>query len=134
MRYRFSMYDVLGLLQVTALGDIPVDLQNSGGLPLFITDQHLAAFHDHTAPVASCMGEFPFPLPFVFEVRIDIGAATGKARLEQTMGDAALRLLYCPAIELLGSSVPGDHTTDGITDENRIVREINQFGLLANLL
>src|SRR5438874_10910911 len=128
------MYDLLGLLQVTALSDIPVDLQDGDGVPLFITDQHLAAFHDHTASVPSCMREFPFPLPFVFEVRIDVGAAARKACLEQAMGDAALRLLHCPAIELLGSPVPGDHTTDGITDENRIVREINQFGLQANLL
>ena len=128
------MHDLLGLLQVTALCDIPVDFQDGAGLPLLITDQHLAAFHDHTAPVASCMREFPFPLPLVFEVCIDVGAAARKACLEQAMGDAALRLLGCPAIELLGPLVPGDHTTDGITDENRIVREINQFGLQANLL
>src|SRR5205807_748118 len=39
-RYCFSMHDLLGFLQVTALCDIPVDFQDGDGLPLFITDQN----------------------------------------------------------------------------------------------
>src|SRR5437764_1124768 len=103
------MHRLRRLLELTAPGDIPVDLQNSGGISLFIAHQRPAAFHDHDAAIPAGMHEFPFPLTLALDPRLDDGEVEGKTRLEQDMADAALRLLCCPAVEFLGALIPEEH-------------------------
>ena len=78
-----------------------------------IADQRLAAFDDHEAAIATGMRQFPFPAPIPFEMRINIGKAGGKTRLEQAMGETTERLLGRPAVEFLRALIPEDHTTRG---------------------
>jgi hypothetical protein len=82
-----GVYGPCRLLQAAAFGDIPVDLQNSGGVSQHIAYQHLAAFNDHDTAISAGMHKFPFPAPLRFETRIDVSTTAGKVGLEQAMGD-----------------------------------------------
>ena len=124
-----GMDDLRGLLQAATLGDVPIDLQHCCGMSQHIADQHLAAFDDHEAAIATGMRQFSFPASIPFEMRIDFGKAGGKTRLEQTMGETTERLLRRPAVEFLRALIPEDHTTHGIADEDRVVREIDEFSV-----
>src|SRR5436309_4590431 len=93
-----------------------------------------AAFDEHDAAIPAGLHELAFPLACALELCLDGGEADGEARLEQTMADAALRLLGCPAVEFLSSPIPEEHPAHGVADEDSIMRQIDELGLQANLL
>ena len=43
------------------------------------------------------------------------------------------RLLGRPAVEFLRALIPEDHTAHGIADENRVVGQVDEFGLQAEV-
>src|SRR3981081_2057 len=80
------------------------------------------------------MDQFPFPLSFLFKQCIKCRTTDGEVCLEQDMGNTTQRLLLCPPIELLRSLIPGECTTNRVTNENSIVSLINQRCLQTNML
>jgi hypothetical protein len=122
------------LLQAAALSNVPVDLQHRSGVSQHIADQHLATFDDHESAIAAGMRQVPFPTTIPFEVRINFGKAAGKTRLEQAMADTTERLLGRPAVEFLRSLIPEEYPAHGIADQDRIVRQVDELSLQADVL
>jgi hypothetical protein len=75
--------------------------------------------------------QLAFPAVVAQERCGDLLKRRGKDCLQQLMRDPTDRLFAFPTIEVLGAAVPvRDHVVH-VADENRIVREIEELGLLA---
>src|SRR5260221_9320385 len=93
----FGTRFVLELLQVTAFGDVAVNLQDRCRVASLVTHQYLAAFDDHLSPIAATMNQLTLPLSLLLKVHIEVLTWLRKARLEQGVCYLTSCLLFCPS-------------------------------------
>ena len=79
------------------------------------------------------MCELSLPAARAEQLLIDFFKRCGKNRLHELVGDLADGLLPVPSVSFLGAAIPVRDDIAHITDENRVVREIEQVGLLGSL-
>ena len=97
---------VLCLFQASPLGDVAVDLQDGGGISLFVMYQHLTTLDDDRTTIASCVHQFTLPATRTLKLGFHCCLADRETRLEQNVGYPSQRLVRGPAVELLRALIP----------------------------
>ncbi len=119
------------MLRLLSLGDVVVGLHDRRGLPLPVPLQRPPARDGDPRRVAFGMDEFAFPTAGAEQLGVDLLDRRGKDCLRQLVTDLADRLLRRPSVQFLGAAIPvGDDVVHAV-HENRIVREIEEAGLVA---
>src|ERR1700680_3343492 len=118
------------LLPVFALGDIIAGLHDDGGPPLLVAPQRPPARHDHHGSVCFGVLELAIPASRSQQLRADVLEWRRKSGPQEVVRRPSDRVLLCPAVQLQSAPIPVSDVVLHITDEDGVVREIQQAGLL----
>src|ERR1700738_1308691 len=120
------------LLPPFALGDVIVRFQDRSGPPLLVSPQRPSAGYYHLGSVSPGLLEFAVPPPGAQQLRTNLLNRHRKDRLQKLVSALADRFLRRPAVQLLSSPIRVSDDVAHITNENRVVCEIQQAGLLGS--
>src|SRR6266508_912274 len=87
-----------------------------------------------TCAVALRVYELSFPAARPEQLRIDLFEPCGKDRLRELVSDLADSLLTLPSVEFFRATVPEGDDVIHVAHEDRVVREVEEFGALAQRL
>ena len=125
---------VQGVLGVLALGDVVVRLEDRGGPPGRPGPQGPPAGHHDRRPVAPGVDELAFPASGARQLGHDVGERGGKDRPHPGVRHRPDRLRPRPPVELLRAAVPVGDDVLLVADEDGVVGEIEQRGLIPECL
>jgi len=122
---------VQGVLGMLALGDVVVRLEDRRDPIGSAAPQRPAAGHHDRGPVAARVDELAFPAPGPGQLGHDVGQRSREDGPHAGVGHRADRLRFRPAVELLRAAVPVGDDVLPIADEDGVVGQIEQRGLIA---
>jgi hypothetical protein len=125
---------VQGVLGPPALGDVVVRLEDRGGPAGGGAPQRPAARHHHRGRVTPGVDELAFPAPGAGQLGHDVGERGGEDGLQAAMGHRAHRLRLGPSVHLLRPAIPVDDDVLLVADEDRVVGQVEELGLLPQRL
>src|SRR5262249_34243818 len=88
--------------------------------------------NDDGAFVGPCVDQLAVPTPGSKQLVPDLLERKGKYGVQELVCDSSDRILHRPAVQLLGSAIPVSDSIVHVAHENRVVREIQQAGLLGS--
>jgi hypothetical protein len=121
----------LGLL---ALGDVRMGFQNRDRAPRLVAAECPAGGDLHLTAIAPHGDEFAFPMSEGLQGGVDLGAWNWEAGADPIVCQLAGHVCPRPTVQRLGSGIPECHFAVPVTDEHRILRQIQQTGLVARRL
>ena len=91
-----------------------------------------SARYNYLCPVSLRVDELSLPAARAEQLFIDLFERCGEDRLHEPVGDLPDGLVPRPSVQFFGPTVPvGDHVVH-VAHENRVVREVEQAGLLCS--
>src|SRR5580693_1173638 len=114
------------------LGNVIVRLQDRNGPPLLVSPQRPSAGYCHLGSVGPGLLEFAVPTPGAQQLRVNLLDRRRKYGAQKLVSALADRVLRRPSVQLLSSPIPVSDDVAHITDENGVVREIQQTSLLSS--
>ena len=130
--FKFCVEFANFFLRSLALGDVIVSLQNSDGVARPVPLQRPSARHHKLHAVSRRVCELSLPAARAEQLLINFFKRCGENRLHELVRDLADRLLPLPSVPFLGAAIPVRDDIAHITDENGVMCEIEQVGLLAS--
>src|ERR1700726_770223 len=122
------------ILPALALSDIVVRFHDGCRLRLFAAPQRPSAPPQHLGAVSFRSLELAFPTPRTKQLRADVFDWRRKNGAQKFMRPFPNRFFCCEPVQLLGPPVPVRDEVVHVADEDGVMREIEQAGLLGSLL
>ena len=114
-----------------ALSDVVIGLERTDRLPRLVPLQRPPARHGHTRAISPGVDEFPLPTARAEQRCGDLFERRREDRVQQLVSDLADRLIPLPAVQLLGATIPVGDDVVHVADEDRVMRQVEETGLLA---
>jgi len=121
------------VMRQAQLRDVRVRLEQRRRLALRPADRPTGK-HDHLRAVAAAADEFALPAPVGADLADEARPRLGEFRRKKLVGVPSHRLLGWPAIEIRGAVAPIGDAIVRAAHEDRLMREIEQGGLLRQRL
>src|SRR5262249_7444845 len=115
-----------------ALGDVIVRCEDCRRPSLLVSSQGPAGRYDQPSSVSPALLEFAVPAPGAQQLSVNLLNRRRIDRLQKLVSALTDRFLRRPAIQFLSSLIPVSDEVAHIADENGIVCEIQQAGLLSS--
>src|SRR3984885_15260388 len=120
------------LLPSLALRDVVVGFEDRDGDPLLVPLQRPSAGHHHAGSIRFGFLEFAFPSACPEQTGRDVAERRRKNRPQQIVRARSDRFLRRPPVQLLSAAISVCNDVAHVTDKNRVMREIEQAGLLRS--
>src|SRR5262249_25994566 len=116
-----------------ALGDVIVGAQDRNRPAPRVALKRPSARYRHRCSVGPLAVELAFPAAGTQQLRANLIERHRKDRLQEVVSMLAERFLWPQAVQLLGSAIPVGDDVAHVTDEDGVMREIQEAGLLRSL-
>jgi hypothetical protein len=113
------------------LGNICIDLEHSNGFSVLAQLQSPAAGNDDTFSIPPGLGEFAFPSPFANHLSFYAPDINGRCGLQKLRREFSDLFVSRPAVNLLCARTLVRDVVVSVADQDGVVRQLQQTGLLA---
>src|SRR3989441_3340373 len=121
------------VFELLSSSDVGADGENRFSIAQGIANQGPMGMHKQFATRFGSLGKVPAPLGLLEQDLYGV-SEPGKIRVKEFLGAASENFRLGPAMEPLGALTPVPEDTSHIRDDDSILSQVEQSGLLAQLL